>query len=88
VVLNTKKEAILTLRLAINGTACACNENQHFRWRALRLSLAVVPLLGLPQANSFVVVLNNKKEAIKASFLLWYPQANSNCCLHRERVLS
>ena len=38
--------------------------------------------------NTQISSLFIKKDASLASYIKWYPQANSNRCLHRERVLS
>ncbi len=40
------------------------------------------------QKVSFNNIIALKKRTQRFSFCIWYPQANSNRCLHRERVLS
>ena len=48
----------------------------------------VLPASEEPSVLSLNESTYKKRRPLRSSFFIWYPQANSNRCLHRERVLS
>jgi len=77
------------LRLAINANASASNAVTvvpPFQRRALAIARGSARLV--PSKVVCCKFTYKKNNTRRCYFFIWYPQANSNCCLHRERVLS
>ena len=98
-VLHIKKEAIkgFFFYMVPLSWICFTLTECHFRYYVPVNDICSLPEFHFVQyvrksakRKLFVVFLHiNKKNTQRVFFLfIWYPQANSNRCLHRERVLS